>query len=145
MKYLFYILLKLPRCLLAQTPQEFKCYSEVRDTNGLRKVNSIIFCVVLIFNVNCNLAQYTVSTFPVGMTNLSTSTLVYSGVNGPWDNVTSSSIPLGFTFNFFGTAYTNIYINTNGFISFSYPKVNMKKCLSKKRIISTIIPVNIKL
>ncbi len=37
------------------------------------------------------------------------------------DDSSTSAIPLPFTFNFFGTNYTKVYINTNGNISFDSP------------------------
>ena len=35
------------------------------------------------------------------------------------DNETIGPFPLGFSFNYFGTSYTEFYINSNGFITFS--------------------------
>ncbi|MBL7766274.1 MAG: choice-of-anchor J domain-containing protein [Chitinophagaceae bacterium] len=34
------------------------------------------------------------------------------------DDIVTGAIPIGFPFNFYGTTYTDIYISTNGFISF---------------------------
>lgn len=36
------------------------------------------------------------------------------------DDQLSSNLPIGFTFNFFCTAYTDFYISSNGFITFSF-------------------------
>ena len=45
---------------------------------------------------------------------------VAGATNGPsGDDEVSSAITLPFTFNFFGTNYTQFYISTNGFISFT--------------------------
>ncbi len=35
------------------------------------------------------------------------------------DEVTPTSIPIGFSFNFFGTNYTDFYLSSNGFITFN--------------------------
>ncbi len=35
------------------------------------------------------------------------------------DDVVSSAIPLGFTFSFYGTAFTNCYVSSNGFLTFT--------------------------
>ena len=43
-----------------------------------------------------------------------TGTLVCLG-----DDVVSSAIPIGFTFNFYGSDFTQCYISSNGFVSFS--------------------------
>ena len=40
------------------------------------------------------------------------------------DDQTSATLPIGFTFNFFGTNYTNFVISSNGFISFDLTAVN---------------------
>jgi hypothetical protein len=37
-----------------------------------------------------------------------------------FDDDVSSSLPIGFTFNFYCTNYTSFYISSNGFITFSY-------------------------
>ncbi|RKY98867.1 MAG: hypothetical protein DRQ13_03095 [Ignavibacteriae bacterium] len=38
---------------------------------------------------------------------------------GTLDDGYTGAIPIGFEFEFYGTAYTNVYVSTNGFISFS--------------------------
>lgn len=40
-------------------------------------------------------------------------------VSGLSDDNVVGALPIGFTFNFFGTDYTNFYIGSNGFITFS--------------------------
>lgn len=40
------------------------------------------------------------------------------------DDQLSSALPIGFNFNFFGTTYTNFYISSNGFITFSASTYN---------------------
>jgi len=39
--------------------------------------------------------------------------------SGTLDDGYTSAIPIGFEFKFYGTAYTNFYLSTNGFLSFS--------------------------
>ncbi len=39
--------------------------------------------------------------------------------NGTLDDGYTNAIPIGFEFKFYGTNYTNLYITTNGFLSFS--------------------------
>lgn len=60
---------------------------------------------------NCN--QYTVSSIPfvsfvAGGTTLSLS-----------DDMVSSAVPIGFNFNFFCNTYSNVYVSSNGFITFN--------------------------
>lgn len=43
------------------------------------------------------------------------------------DDAVSGMLPIGFTFNFFGTNYTDFYISSNGFISFD-PTVSQGCC-----------------
>jgi hypothetical protein len=40
------------------------------------------------------------------------------------DDQVSTSLPIGFSFNFFGTTYTDFYISSNGFITFSSTTYN---------------------
>lgn len=40
---------------------------------------------------------------------------------GRVDDVSSGAVPLGFSVNYFGTTYTNAYVNNNGNITFSRP------------------------
>lgn len=59
--------------------------------------------------------------------NVSSSTFGYSTLSAPTtvtlsdDSVTSTPIPIGFDFEFFGATYNSIYISSNGFISFQSP------------------------
>jgi Leucine-rich repeat (LRR) protein len=59
--------------------------------------------------------------------NVSSSTFGYSTLSAPTtvtlsdDSVTSTAIPIGFDFDFFGATYNSIYISSNGFISFQSP------------------------
>ena len=47
------------------------------------------------------------------------STKSTDNLNSPgWDNVLWGAFPIGFTFNFYGTDYTQFYISSNGFITF---------------------------
>ena len=39
--------------------------------------------------------------------------------NGTLDDGYTNAIPIGFDFKFYGTSYTNFYLSTNGFLSFS--------------------------
>jgi hypothetical protein len=42
-----------------------------------------------------------------------------SGINGPSGDNISMAVPIGFSFNFYGTNYTTAYVTTNGLIAFS--------------------------
>ncbi|WP_425389778.1 leucine-rich repeat domain-containing protein [Ekhidna sp.] len=78
-----------------------------------------------ILDSNINREQFT-SAAPFTY-NVSTSTFGYSTLSTPTtvtlsdDSVTSTSIPIGFDFDFFGATYNSIYISSNGFISFQSP------------------------
>ena len=39
--------------------------------------------------------------------------------NGTLDDGYTNAIPIGFDFKFYGTNYSNIYLSTNGFLSFT--------------------------
>jgi hypothetical protein len=60
-----------------------------------------------------SLSAYSLSTFTKGMTEIS------GGTAGPTGDNTHSDVPIGFTFNYTGTDYTTLRINTNGWISFN--------------------------
>ena len=57
--------------------------------------------------------SYTVSNIPYSLT-AGTGTAVSLS-----DDAMSAAKAIGFTFNFFGTNYTNFYLCSNGFITFS--------------------------
>ena len=40
---------------------------------------------------------------------------------GRVDDISSGAVPLGFSVNYFGTTYTNAYVNNNGYITFGGP------------------------
>ncbi len=60
---------------------------------------------------NCTL--YTVSNIPVSLSPNAGTALVLG------DDQVSAAIPIGFTFSFMCTAYTNLYVSSNGFLSFN--------------------------
>jgi len=57
------------------------------------------------------------------------------------DDQLSTALPIGFSFNFFGSAYTNFYISSNGFISFDATAPN--GCCSGQVIPNTGTPNNL--
>ncbi len=82
----------------------------------MRKITFII-CISLLFVVN-SFAQLamTRSTYTASYTPIGLPTATLSTATG--DDVAQSAIPLGFTFNYLGTNYTTIGLNTNGAASF---------------------------
>ena len=86
----------------------------------------ILFLTIMFFSLFANAQSYNVSTFSRGMTRS-----LYDGVQN-WDYDTqlwigttsadealSSAQNIGFTFNYFGNDYTQFYVSTNGWISFT--------------------------
>lgn len=64
-------------------------------------------------NVNGAAGDYVVSQIPY-------SPITGVGTLGPiGDDVLSGAIPIGFNFDFYGTNYNQLYISTNGFVTFS--------------------------
>ena len=59
-------------------------------------------------------------------------TVVFNSSSASTDDVTSGSIALPSNFNFNGTSYSNIYVNTNGFITFgtTAPAGSTYNCIS---------------
>lgn len=60
-----------------------------------------------------DITSYTRTTFPKSMTHLNDSII------GPAGENTSMDVPIGFTFNYLGTGYTQARICTNGWLSFT--------------------------
>lgn len=73
------------------------------------------------FKGNSQVSCYAFSESAGSYTALSSPTTVFT--SGWDDNVTTTSTPIGFTFNFNGTAYTNCLINSNGYITFGAASV----------------------
>ena len=77
------------------------------------------FLFVFFLSISNNYAQvanYVFSETSGTYTNLVSPT---NAINSGWDDaVTTNTIPIGFTFNYSGTNYTNCSINSNGFITF---------------------------
>ncbi|HNB82167.1 MAG TPA: PKD domain-containing protein, partial [Chitinophagaceae bacterium] len=75
----------------------------------------------------CGGATVTLNANASGSTNRSytVTSIPFAPFTGSFTNISltddqmSSSLPIGFTFNFYGTNYTNFYICSNGFITFS--------------------------
>ena len=82
-------------------------------------VTSFQFLFVFFLSITNNYAQvanYVFSETSGTYTNLVSPT---NAINSGWDDaVTTNTIPIGFTFNYSGTNYTNCSINSNGFITF---------------------------
>jgi hypothetical protein len=70
-----------------------------------------------------SLNSYTLVPSSSTYTPLSGATAV-SFVSSSTDDDISSAIPIGFSFNFAGTNYSNVYVSTNGFVSFNASAVN---------------------
>ena len=62
--------------------------------------------------------SYTVNTIPYALVTQTSPTVISTFTSGNTDEGYLST-PLPFTFNFFGTNYSNININTNGYVDFS--------------------------
>ena len=57
------------------------------------------------------------------------------------DDSVSGAIPIGFSFDFFGTAYSNLYISSNGFITFTAGSPN--GCCTGQNLPNTATPNNL--
>jgi hypothetical protein len=84
------------------------------------------------YTSNCTTYSVSTGTFAPGVTTGSTVSLS--------DDQVSSALPIGFTFSFFCTGYTNFYISSNGFITFSANQPNA--CCAGGSIPSTATPDN---
>lgn len=76
---------------------------------------AFLFSLLGFTDIFGQVANYTFSESAGTYTTITGTTAITSG----WDDtVTTNSIPIGFTFNFNGTNYTNCSINSNGYITF---------------------------
>lgn len=57
------------------------------------------------------------------------------------DDQVSGAIPIGFSFNFYGSSYTNVYVSSNGFLSFDASAPN--GCCSGQNIPDAAAPNNL--
>ncbi len=97
--------------------------------SGCFKKSKLVFILTLMFFLghNYSVAQVSAYTFTqnlVGYTALTgTPTTVFAA---PWDDQTSTPITIPFTFTYDSLPYTQLYVNTNGFISFgtTAPTIN---------------------
>jgi len=82
----------------------------------LRSCLSLCLFYVFLFAAHNGQAQgYTFTASSGTFTPLTGATTI-SSIQG--DDVLSASVPIGFSFNYFGTAYTALKVSSNGFVSF---------------------------
>ena len=91
----------------------------------LLKTFLILLMLVLIKSVFGQASNYSFSEDLVSYDPISAGT-VYNSGNGPnrIDDQTYSNLPIGFTFNYNGTNYTQFSISANGFIAFGSSVAN---------------------
>ncbi len=87
------------------------------------------------FPTNCD--NYNISTIPFATQTLSAAATTVSLS----DDALSTALPIGFNFNFFCTDYTQFYISSNGFITFSSGQPN--GCCSGQNIPNSSTPNNL--
>ncbi|GHN02106.1 hypothetical protein WSM22_35950 [Cytophagales bacterium WSM2-2] len=75
----------------------------------------LVICVSWLLSQNVNAQNYTLASTADVFTPLTGSTPVDEIED---DDVISNTIPIGFTFNYYGQAYTQLKASSNGFISF---------------------------
>lgn len=64
------------------------------------------------------IASYDLITIPIDFTDITGSGSLVTGADNTDDGTSTSPIPIGFTFNFFGNDYTSVTINNNGIFTF---------------------------
>ncbi len=74
---------------------------------------TLLFAKVLHSQCAPNCSLYTVASIPVSLSP-NAGTGLFLG-----DDQVSGAVPIGFTFTFMCTAYTNLYVSSNGFLSFN--------------------------
>ena len=85
--------------------------------------------------------SYTLDAYAID-TNITFSTVAGSGTTvSMFDDDVRGAFSIGFTFNFFGIAYTNFYISSNGFITFNNDFDN--GCCSGDFLPTTFTPNNV--
>ncbi len=81
----------------------------------MKKILPIIFCFFLLSSITKASVTYSISSLPYAPLSYSSGTILPTGLA---DDIYSSVLPLGFTFNFFGNDYADIVIGSNGIVSF---------------------------
>ncbi|MFT3911086.1 MAG: GEVED domain-containing protein [Ferruginibacter sp.] len=94
--------------------------TSTNSKNARRNFSWILTGMVMILslfvgNVYSQVSAYTFAASSGTYTALSSPTNIFTGT---WDDNTPVSVPIGFSFNFNNTAYTSVFVNANGFISF---------------------------
>ncbi|HOZ52887.1 MAG TPA: HYR domain-containing protein, partial [Chitinophagaceae bacterium] len=86
--------------------------------SAMRKL--LCFFVVILCSFNVLFAQ-TNSTCQYALSGFATGANIESGGTtiALLDDEISAAIPIGFTFQFYGNSYTNLYISSNGFVTFT--------------------------
>lgn len=85
-------------------------------------MKNIIVCLILwlmAFNPNLSGQEYVISPLPYNPQPFTGSSLVDQWVAGNNDDGVSGAVSIGFDFCFYGFPYHEVYISTNGWISFS--------------------------
>jgi hypothetical protein len=85
----------------------------------MRKTLLSFIAIFLIFQTDKAQVVYSVSSIPYAPLAYSTGTILPTGL---LDDMYSAVMPIGFTFNFFGTDYNNLVIGSNGIVSFDTAK-----------------------
>ncbi len=85
---------------------------QISTHNALRKMSTLL--VASAFALTASAQSYYVQSTCDYAPMATTGTFLCLG-----DDVVSSAIPLGFTFNFYGTNFTDAYVSSNGFLSFT--------------------------
>lgn len=96
-------------------------------------------CVNQVCNPNANLASAALTFAPEAVAPNAAAVTTSTGA-ALSDESYSGAIPLGFSFNFFGNRYSNIYVSSNGWASFTAPT---SAAYSRSAIPSTGTPNNL--
>src|SRR5688500_4368996 len=79
----------------------------------LGKVPCFAMLIILLAVLNTKAQHYTLSAFSETFT-----PITGTGVSIQSDDVISGNIPIGFSFNYFGSDYTELKASSNGFVTF---------------------------
>ncbi len=83
----------------------------------MKKIYFLLLTVLSAATINAQVANYTFASTAGTYTAISGGTFL-SGIGVTDDDVTFSSVPIGFTFTYNGTAYTTLGVNSNGYMAF---------------------------
>lgn len=94
------------------------CFSQAVTTQLISWVGAFMLMLTLLLNttLSAQVSGYSFTQLISGYTPLSGTPTV--AIAAPWDSQTNPLVPIGFTFNYDGLAYTDCRINPNGYITF---------------------------